>query len=617
VIGEEKTREVFGDYVSIYNFKQSIEDQATVPLYYENRVPEVQLTNEQLNEDMQRLLEEAELDDAQETMLEREFSREYQVITRDDRLERVAEDIVDHFINRGYLGKAMVVSIDKLTTVQMYDKVQKHWQRTLEDLRARLATAPWEEREALEAKIAFMEETDMAVVISQEQGEVQKFREKGLDIVPHRWRMIAEDLDEKFKDPADPFRLVFVCAMWRTGFDVHSCSTIYLDRPMRNHTLMQTIARANRVFGEKVNGLIVDYVGIFRDLQRALAIYGTGPGGEIQPGEEPVEDKEALVKRLREAIEEATAFCVERGVDIEPILPSAGFERIRLTDDAVEKIIVNDDLKSKYLALAANVDRLFKAILPDTRAGEFAAKRKVFTVLADKIRALTPEADISEVIGAVEDLLDESITARPYAIRESGVLYDLSQIDFEALKQQFEQGRKRTEAERLRGTINAKLRRLVRLNRSRMNYLEEFQRLIDEYNTGSRNVEEFFDELIEFAQRLNEEEQRAMAVNLSEEELAVFDILTRPGPDLTKKEKLEVSRIGRELLDTLKREKLVLDWRKRQQSRAAVRVFIEELIWQLPDRYTDKICQQKSIQIYQHVYDNYWGAGRSIYAMAA
>jgi type I restriction enzyme R subunit len=386
---------------------------------------------------------------------------------------------------------------------------------------------------------------------------------------------------------------------------------------MRNHTLMQTIARANRVFGEKVNGLIVDYVGIFRDLQRALAIYGTGPGGEIQPGEEPVEDKEALVKRLREAIEEATAFCVERGVDIEPILPSAGFERIRLTDDAVEKIIVNDDLKSKYLALAANVDRLFKAILPDTRAGEFAAKRKVFTVLADKIRALTPEADISEVIGAVEDLLDESITARPYAIRESGVLYDLSQIDFEALKQQFEQGRKRTEAERLRGTINAKLRRLVRLNRSRMNYLEEFQRLIDEYNTGSRNVEEFFDELIEFAQRLNEEEQRAMAVNLSEEELAVFDILTRPGPDLTKKEKLEVSRIGRELLDTLKREKLVLDWRKRQQSRAAVRVFIEELIWQLPDRYTDKICQQKSIQIYQHVYDNYWGAGRSIYAMAA
>jgi type I restriction enzyme R subunit len=283
----------------------------------------------------------------------------------------------------------------------------------------------------------------------------------------------------------------------------------------------------------------------------------------------------------------------------------------------VEKIIVNDELKSRYLALAANVDRLFKAILPDTQAGEFSPKRKVFTVLAEKIRTLTPEADISEVMGALEKLLDESVTARPYTIRESGVFYDLSKIDFEALKQQFERGRKRTEAEKLRGTINAKLRRMVRLNRSRMNYLEEFQRMIDEYNAGSRNVEEFFDVLIEFAQRLNEEEQRAIAEKLTEEELAVFDILTRPALKLTEKEKREVKQVARDLLETLKREKLVLDWRKRQQSRAAVRLFIEELIWQLPERYTEKMCQQKSAQIYHHIYDNYWGAGQSIYAMAA
>lgn len=617
IVGEEKTREVFGDYVSVYNFKQSVEDRATVPLYYENRIPELELTNEQLDEDMDRLLEEAELDAAQEAMLQREFAREYHLIARDNRLEKIAEDIVQHFIGRGYMGKAMVVSIDKLTTVRMYDKVQKHWWRALEELRAKLATAAPEEREALEAKIAFMEETDMAVVISQEQGEVQKFKEHGLDIRPHRKRMMTEDLDEKFKDPDDPFRLVFVCAMWRTGFDVPCCSTIYLDRPMRNHTLMQTIARANRVFEEKVNGLIVDYIGIFRDLQKALAIYGTGPGGELRPGERPVENKEALVERLREAIEEATAFCTERGVEIEPILRSEGFERIALMDDAIEKIIVNDELKGRYLALAGNVDRLFKAILPDTRAGEFAPRRKVFTVLADKIRALTPEADISEVMDAVEDLLDKSVTARPYSIRESGVLYDLSKIDFEALRQRFEQGRKRTEAERLRGTINAKLQRMVRLNRSRMSYLEEFQRLIDEYNAGSRNVEDFFNDLVAFAQRLNEEEQRTIAENLSEEELAVFDILTRPGPGLTEKEKLEVKRIARELLDTLKREKLVLDWRKRQQSRAAVRVVIEDMIWRLPARYTDKMCRQKSAQIYQHIYDNYWGAGRSIYAVAA
>jgi type I restriction enzyme R subunit len=269
IAGEEKTREVFGDYVSVYNFRQSVEDRATVPLYYENRIPELELTNRDLNADMERLLEEAELDDAQEERLAREFARQYHLITRDDRLERIAEDIVGHFVNRGFLGKAMVVSIDKLTTVRMYDKVQAHWRKALDELKARLAAAPEAEREPLADKVAFMEETDMAVVISQEQGEVHKFAEHGLDILPHRRRMVNEDLDEKFKDPQDPFRLAFVCAMWRTGFDAPACSTLYLDRPMRNHTLMQTIARANRVFGEKVNGLIVDYVGIFRELQRA------------------------------------------------------------------------------------------------------------------------------------------------------------------------------------------------------------------------------------------------------------------------------------------------------------------------------------------------------------
>ena len=618
--GEEKTREVFGDYVSVYNFKQSVEDRATVPLYYENRIPELELTNEQLDEDMDRLLEEAELDETQEALLQREFAREYHLITRDDRLERVAEDIVGHFVNRGYLGKAMVVSIDKLTTVQMYDKVQKYWRGALENLRARLATAAPGEREALEAleeKIAFMEETDMAVVISQEQGEVQKFREHGLDIRPHRRRMVTEDMDEKFKDPDDPFRLVFVCAMWRTGFDVPSCSTIYLDRPMRNHTLMQTIARANRVFGEKVNGLIVDYVGIFRDLQKALAIYGTGPGGELQPGERPVEDKRALVERLREAIATVDVFCTYQGVDVESILASEGYERIALMDDAVEKIIVNDEMKTRYLDLTANVDRLFKAILPDTRAGEFAPRRKAFVVLAEKIRALTPRADISEVMGAVGELLDESVSARGYVIREPGTFYDLSKIDFEALRQRFEQGRRRTEAERLRGTVNARLQRLVRLNRSRMSFLEEFQRMIAEYNAGSRNVEEFFNDLVDLAQRLNEEEQRAIAWGLNnEEELAIFDILTRPGPDLSEKEEREAKRIARDLLTTLLKEKLVLDWRKRQQSRAAVRVAIKDVIWQLPGCYTEEMCQQKSAQVYQHVYDNYWGAGQSVYAVA-
>ncbi|MDQ3676132.1 MAG: HsdR family type I site-specific deoxyribonuclease, partial [Actinomycetota bacterium] len=249
IAGEaQRTREVFGDYVSTYNFRDSIEDGATVPLFYENRIPELQIINERFDEELSDILEQAELDEQQERALSRRFATEYQLITRPARLKRIAADLVRHFVGRGFQGKAMFVAIDKATAIRMYDLVAEQWQVHLEELEERAARLPRLERAGIDEQIAFMRETDMAVVISQSQNEIDDLRELGLDIAPHRKRMLAEDLDERFKDAADPFRLVFVCAMWMTGFDVPSCSTIYLDRPMRNHTLMQTIARANRVF---------------------------------------------------------------------------------------------------------------------------------------------------------------------------------------------------------------------------------------------------------------------------------------------------------------------------------------------------------------------------------
>jgi len=632
----ELTRQVFGDYVSVYNFRQSVEDKATVPLFYENRIPELQLTNQELDSGMEAILEQADVDhddDQVEAELARQFVREYHVITRDDRLEKIAADIVDHFIHRGHRGKALVVSIDKLTTVKMYDKVQAHWQRKLDGLRAQLAAASPVEQPHLQDLVAYMESTDMAVVVSHAQHEDAKFKKHGLAIAPHRQRMAKEDLDEKFKRAGDPFRIAFVCAMWRTGFDVPACSTIYLDRPMRNHTLMQTIARANRVFGDKVNGLIVDYIGIFRELQKALAIYATGKGAE--EGEYPIKAKSALVQELEDALDEVQAFCQERGVDLAPILQSSdAFAHIALVDavthqlvdaqteesidDSIERIIVNDGLKTQFLNLVANVDRLFHAILPDTRAAEFGPRRKLLVYLASKIRNLARgEVEIPDVEAQVADLLDDSIKARGYVIRESPAPYDLSQVDFDALKQQFEQGRKRTEAERLRGTINAKLQRLIRRNRSRVSYQREFQRLIDAYNAGSSNTETFFSQLLDLAQRLNEEEQRHIRENLTEEELAIFDILTRPDMQLTATQERQVKQIARDLLTTLSTEKLILDWHKRQQSRAAVRLAIEDALYEhLPDPYTPELCNQKRDDVYQHIYDSYYGAGQSIYTAA-
>jgi type I restriction enzyme R subunit len=512
----------------------------------------------------------------------------------------------------------MVVSIDKATAVKMYDRVQHHWRARLELLREQHAAATGPERDRLQALIAGMEETDMAVVVSQSQNEIERLQKEGVDILPHRQRMVKEDMESKFKDHNDPFRIVFVCAMWMTGFDVPSCATIYLDKPMRNHTLMQTIARANRVFPEKVNGVIVDYVGVFRNLQQALAIYAAPPTGGRAGADLPVERKAAQVEQLRQAVDHAVGFLRVRGVDPDAIIAASGFARIALLDAAVEAVLENDDTKAEYLHLANTAARLYRAILPDEAASEFAPRCTLLAVIANKIQSLVPPADIAEVMTAVEQLLDESVAAESYVIDAGAArnLIDLSAFDFEALRHRFQQGRRRAETERLRGAISARLRRMV-LNRSRMDYQERFQRMIDEYNAGASNVDALFNMLIQFAQQLTEEEKRGVAELLSEEELALFDLLTRPDIQLTEDQTRQVKAVARDLLATLKNGKLVLDWRKKQAARAAVRQTIEEILDQLPAIYTKDLYQAKCDETYQHVYDSYFGQGRSIYALAS
>ena len=613
--GEEKTKSVFGDYVSIYDFNQSIVDGATVPLYYENRVPALQLINEDFNENIEHILEDAELDEAQEAKIEREFGREYYLITRNERLEIIAEDIVKHFMGRGYQGKAMVISIDKATAVKMYDKVQKHWQQYIERLKSEMTTQTGSERIFSEERVRYMEETDMAVVVSPGQNEIDDLSQKGADIRHHRTRMNAEDLDTKFKDSDDPFRIVFVCAMWITGFDVPSCSTIYLDKPQRNHTLMQTIARANRVFGDKNSGLIVDYIGVFRYLEKALAIYATG--ADTEGNQEPIADKSKLVERLREAIADISEFCRGLGIDFTAAQTDDALQNINQIQMAMDAILENDETKRNYLQHATNVTKLYKAILPDPDAHAFTRICQLINVIAQKIRSLTPPADISGVTTGVEDLLDLSIAPEGYLIPPDSYdsePIDLSQIDFDQLRERFNTEHKRVGAERLRGAINGKLAAMIRLNRSRMDYQQKFEQMIAEYNAGTVGVDDFFEGLFNFAGELHQEDQRADVEEFSEEELAVFDILTQREPHLTVSQRDEVKDAVRKLLETLKQEKLVLDWRKRTQSKAEVRSAIDIVLDEgLPECYTEALFDQKSGAVYQHIYESYYGEGKSIY----
>ncbi|MEZ5305308.1 MAG: HsdR family type I site-specific deoxyribonuclease, partial [Verrucomicrobiales bacterium] len=602
IAGEERTREVFGDYVSIYDFQQSVEDGATVPLFYENRTPELGIANPDLNEEIYAIIDDAGLDDAGEDRLKRVLGQRYHLITRDDRLDTVAKDIAHHFLNRGYQGKAMVVSIDKLTAVKMFHKVRAEWEAERErveaewiDMRRTPGAAVVDERFRLLA------ETDMAVVVSPGQNEIGDFRAQGFDIVPHRRRMVAEDLESKFKNPDDPLGIVFVCAMWLTGFDAPNCSTLYLDKPMRGHTLMQTIARANRVYGEKVNGLIVDYANVFGELEEALAIYGTGRG---KGGEMPVKDKSELIGALRIALDQITEFSRREGVDLAAVQASPRTHFLA----AVDRLMRNDRARDQLLAEANDVARLYKAVMPDPVIPDLAPRCQVVAELAAAIRAQRSPADISAVLGQINLALDESIVAEPHIDPGAASrVVDLSQIDFKALEAKFAKSKTRNiEVQRLRALIERKLDNLIRLNASRYDFLDRFQRMIEEYNSGALGIERLFTELVRFSQDLNEEEQRHIRENITEEELAVFDILTRPGPDLTPGETEQIKKVCRDMLAKLKTEKLVLDWRQRRETCAGVRVAIEEMLDAgLPKKYTVDLFAQKCGALYQHMLEKY------------
>ena len=617
IAGEERTREVFGDYVSVYNFAASAADHATVPLYYENRIPQLQIANPNFGDDLMTIVEEADLDENQERQLARTLGQQYELITRDDRLEAVAKDIVDHFLGRGFPGKALVVSIDKATAVRTYDKVQRFWRERIQKNQQALLQGDLtaEQADLAVREISFMRNTDMAVVISQSQNEIAEMADRGLDIRPHRKRMVQERLEEKFKDAQDPLRIAFVCSMWTTGFDVPSLSTVYLDKPLRNHTLMQTITRANRVFPDKNNGLIVAYVDVFRNLQKALAIYAVGS----KAGEVPVEEKGALVDAVRAAVNDLRAFCAERDVDLDALGRLKGFELVGAGKRAVEMLMMDDDEKMAFLARAALVDRIFKAILPDKRANEFSRVRAVSKFLADTIAAYTERADVSGVLGRVEQLLDESVAAHEYLIPESDAeaLFDLGAVDWKGLEEAFKQGRPRTAAQRLRALLSARITALVRLNPVRVDLVERFEKLVADYNAGSMNTETFFLELLKFGETLTEEEARSLAEGLTEEQLAIFDLLMRPAPELSEDEKSQVKRVAEELLAILKRDKIVLDWRKEQSTRAAVRVAVEETLDRLPEKFTRQLYAQKCDGVYQHVFDSYWDDGHSVYDKAA
>jgi len=612
--GEEKTREAFGDYVSTYNFAQSVEDGATVPLFYENRVPKLENVNPDIQKDLERVMNFYDLAPEEEEKLEQEFSTFYHLITREDRLNKVAEDIVTHFTARGYNGKAMVVSIDKKTAIRMHTKVKEQMQRHLAKLNIALSKATDEhEKEKIWQTIEQYEGIDMAVVVSQGQNEIADMEEFEIDMRPIRARIQNEDLETKFKDPDSNLRMVFVCAMWITGFDVLNLSTLYLDKPLKNHTLMQTIARANRVYPGKTNGLIVDYIGVFRNLQRALSIYATPESGASI--DDIIKEKEELVELLVSTAKQTREFLKKLDLDVDDLLKAKDAEKIRLVDVFTNRILRDEQMKKGFLDLASDAYQLYKSVLPEPKAEDYYHEVTAYKVIASRIKeVIEEEADVSQVKKDLEDLLDRSIKAGEFVIK-APKLKDLSQIDFEALRKFFDDAEnKNIVAESLSAELEEKIKEMARKNKLRKHFLDRLNSLIHEYNSGSRDLDAFFEELLVLAKELSEEDRRAVKEKLTEEELAIFDLLVKENLDPDEVEK--VKKVAQELLAKLKAEKFVLDWKRKEETRADVKITIRDTLYDnLPEpTYSEQDCEDRTQKVYFHIYDNYVDAEVNVYA---
>lgn len=623
---DEITKRIFGDYVSRYDFKRSVDDGATVPLYYENRGEYLGLKNPVINEQIRAVIdaESEDLDSDQRSRVEQPFAREYPILTAKKRLDAIAKDAVWHFCNRGYKGKGMFIALDKLTAVKMYDLITEHWKKYVEQLEKEVAKGKYGDQELLEKsrELQWIKETEICVVVSPEQNEIQKFQKWGLDIEPHREKMNTQDLETRFKDENDPFRFVIVCAMWITGFDVPTLSTLYLDKPLKSHTLMQAIARANRISEGKNNGLIVDYIETYTALLDALAIYGSGgeEGGGGDKPEPPVKPKEELIKQLEEALEATETFLQDEvNFDLQELINADGLHKLAAMEKAVNAVYTNDETKRKFQVLAREVFKKYKALQPDKVLNQYAPRKNAIDVIYTAIEGNIESADVADIMRKIQNVVDESIenmVAEPGYNDEK--IIDLSGLDFDLLEQYFLKTKNKNVAvQSLKDKVERQLKRMVERNPLTVDYYKRYQEIIDEYNRGKDEVviKETFRKLIELVNSYSEEEADTKREGLTDEQKAIFDIL-RHGKKLGKKEKNEIKKIAIELLDELKKDKLKVEqWADKSVTAAAVFNTVSKTLFKTlpyPTYQTDDIDLKTNL-VYEHLKNQYYGGGMSIY----
>lgn len=604
------TARTFGGYVSIYDFKRAVEDGATVPLYYENRGEKIlDLHNPEITNRILDAIENADLDVDQQDKLESEFAKEIHLLTAEPRLRSIAKDFAGHYSDLWTSGKAMFVCLNKVTCVRMYNFVQEYWQAEIQNLKAKIKSATQQEAQELERKLRWMQETEMAVVISQEQNEIQTFRKWGLDIKTHREKMENRELDKEFKDSGNPLRVVFVCAMWLTGFDVKCLSCLYLDKPLKAHTLMQTIARANRVAEGKSNGLIIDYIGIVKALRKALADYTANAGG--LGGADPTVDKEKLIARIGDTVAKTETFLSERKIDLGLLIAAEGFAKLSYLQDAANAVCGSIEDKKSFSTYASELKRLMKYTDRDDVTGHMRRQCEAIAAIYGMLQKKRKHTDTTDLMVEINAIINDYVEIEPQQPNAitAPPRFDISAIDFDLLRREFAKTRRKNLLMRdLDEAIRRQLDKMVFANPKRIDYYERYREIIQSYNgeQDRATIEKTFLDLMDLADRMSREEQRyAREGFASDEELSLYDMLFRD--DLSKNDIKKLKTAASDLLRKIKVKISELDhWTDKQETRAVVDTLIRDVLWEtLPECYNNDDITEYREKVYEYVFTRY------------
>jgi type I restriction enzyme R subunit len=645
--GKEKheTEKVFGPYVSVYDFQRAVADGATLPLYYENRGEKLRIVDPALNRRIEERIDAAradgELSEEQEEKLYRELAREYPLFTSDTHLNDVATDFVEHYHQRWRLmetpskagelpryggnAKAMLVCIDKITCARMAERIKDKWQAKILELRAKLqqeqeyfakAGKPETAYVArLRAQIAWMEETQIHPVFSSERNEVKDFAAakdssgKGIDVRPLR-EVIAKgiggkDIEECFKDGKHPFRVAVVCAMWLTGFDVKSLATLYLDKPMKGHTLMQAIARVNRVAANKKNGLIIDYNGMLKSLRKALATYAQG---DKNMPVDPLFDEDQALAEYAAAIDKVQAHLSSVGFELDALVRAEeGEETWAELLNAQNAVSISPESKKTFQVLAEDVFDRMRGLFPNAGIFKYEPQENAITAIYNLLQKPKLKVDIAAIMQEIRGVIDTSLELATKGINQPSKQYDLSGIDFERLRVEFAKSPyKETAVLTLQERIQARLERMLMQNPTRIDLYKRYQEIIAEYNRDKDHAEiqRVFDDLINLHDSLDQEEHRYIREGFkSDKELAVYDLLSKDKSSITKGDIAKIKKAVQELMDTVEtRRKEMGNLRDRASAQAQMKTaIIDSLLEGMPDGYSSEDIDARAEVVYQYV----------------